>query len=142
MAKKDDTTKRGITREQLLKIWPVLGIKTWFDVAKEHKPDHRFTYVNGSTELRFPILRDSGVWGAGFWDWGAIADTGSEFYPTSIRHGVGVGLRWLLSGQIPIRIDYGFAIGRRVRDIQNTGLVKTQTLDDFGALSFSVLYSF
>ncbi len=98
--------------------------------------------VNGSTELRFPILRDSGVWGAGFWDWGAIADTGSEFYPTSIRHGVGVGLRWLLSGQIPIRIDYGFAIGRRVRDIQNTGLVKTQTLDDFGALSFSVLYSF
>lgn len=98
--------------------------------------------LNGSAELRFPILRETGIWGATFWDWGGIADTASEMYPTSIRHGIGVGLRWLLSGQIPIRIDYGFAIGRRVRDILNAGVLKSQTLDDFGALSFSVLYSF
>ncbi len=99
--------------------------------------------VNGSAELRFPILRDTGIWGATFWDWGAIADMPSEFYAASFRHGVGLGLRWLLSGQIPIRVDYGFAIGRRVREIQNTNGARTQTLDDSpGALSFSVLYSF
>ena len=98
--------------------------------------------VNGSAELRFPILRETGIWGAGFWDWGAIADTPSEVYPASFRHGVGLGLRWLLSGQIPIRIDYGFAIGRRVREVANTGVQQLVTLDDFGALSFSVLYSF
>ena len=98
--------------------------------------------VNGSAELRFPILRESGLWGASFWDWGAIADTASELYPASFRHGVGFGLRWLLSGQIPIRIDYGFAIDKRVREITSTGVSKTLTWDDMGALSFSVLYSF
>jgi outer membrane protein assembly factor BamA len=100
--------------------------------------------VNGSMELRFPILRETGIWGAGFWDWGAIADTASELYPASFRHGVGIGLRWLLSGQIPIRIDYGFAVGAsRVREITSNGVQTTKTKDDSpGALSFSVLYSF
>ncbi len=96
--------------------------------------------LNGSAELRFPILRDSGIWGAGFWDWGAIADTASELYPASFRHGLGLGLRWLLSGQIPIRVDYGFAVGKRVREINAAG--QRYTLDDVGALSFSVLYAF
>jgi hypothetical protein len=47
--KKDDKTKRGITREQLLKIWPALGIVRWFEIAKANKPDHRFAYVNNTT---------------------------------------------------------------------------------------------
>lgn len=94
--------------------------------------------LNGSAELRFPILRETGVWGAGFWDWGGIADSFGEVYPASFRHGLGLGLRWLLSGQIPIRLDYGVAVGKRVRDIVNHAVV----LDDFGALSFSVMYSF
>ena len=94
--------------------------------------------INGSVEARFPILRDAGIWGAGFWDWGGLADGFDELYPSSIRHGVGAGLRWLLSGQIPVRIDYGIAIGKRIRDI--AGGVKTP--DDFGALSLSVMYSF
>lgn len=99
--------------------------------------------INGSAELRFPILRETGIWGAGFWDWGAIADTVSEVYPASFRHGIGLGLRWLLSGQIPIRLDYGFAVGKRVREITVSGLHQTLTFDDSpGALSFSVLYSF
>lgn len=95
--------------------------------------------VNGSVELRFPILRDAGVWGAGFWDWGGLADGFDELYASSIRHGVGAGLRWLLSGQIPVRIDYGFAIGQRVRDI----VAGLRSLDDSpGALNFSIMYSF
>jgi len=49
MAKKTNETKRGITREQLLRIWPVLGITEWFKIAKEHKPDNHFAYVNNTT---------------------------------------------------------------------------------------------
>lgn len=49
MARKKDEAKRGITREQLLKIWPVLGISKWFEIAKAYKPDHKFNYVNNTT---------------------------------------------------------------------------------------------
>jgi len=49
MAKKEDKTKRGLTREQLHRIWRNLGSAKWLDIAKAYKPTHRFAYVNSTT---------------------------------------------------------------------------------------------
>ena len=48
--------------------------------------------------------------------------------------------RYVLAGQIPVRLDYGIAIDRRCRDV---GLDSDQcTLDDAGNLHWSLLYAF
>ncbi len=99
--------------------------------------------ANGSVELRFPLLRDSGFWGSAFWDFGAVAESWSGengLHAESVRHGVGLGLRWLLSGQIPVRVDYGFAVGRRCRDLPAGSDQCVQ--DEFGRLHLALLYSF
>jgi outer membrane protein assembly factor BamA len=98
--------------------------------------------LNGSVELRFPLL---GSWSGGlFWDWGAIAESWSDgegsLNARSVRHSVGGGLRYVLAGQIPVRLDYGVAIDRRCRDV---GVAVDQcTLDDAGNLHWSLLYAF
>ena len=110
--------------------------------------------ANGSWELRFPVAREQGFWGAAFWDYGAIAETWSALHFASVRHGVGLGLRWLIAGQIPLRIDYGVAIGKRCRDLvtESSSGSALPVLDDngeptcvkdsFGELSLGLLYSF
>lgn len=67
--------------------------------------------VNGSLELRVPLLERLGVWAATFVDAGALADTHETLYAASFRASFGVGLRWLIGGQIPIRLDVGFPLG-------------------------------
>ncbi len=116
--------------------------------------------LNGSAELRFPVVRSMELWGATFYDWGGIAQDWQSFHGLSVRHGVGVGLRWLIGGQIPVRFDYGVAIGRRVRDfadVSETVSVKqadgsfseeevktgqVPEVDDFGQFHFSLMYAF
>jgi len=126
--------------------------------------------LNGAIEARFPLARAAGVWGAAFWDFGGVAETWTGrsekqiaeekanhpgvvsdpyhdapdpgFHVNSLRHGVGLGLRWLLSGQVPVRVDYGFAIGQRCRDIPTGKTVEACVRDDFGQLHIGVLYSF
>ncbi len=61
--------------------------------------------INGSAELRIPLLEDLGVWSAAFVDFGGLAMTHDELHSTSIRTSAGGGLRWLLGDQIPIRVD-------------------------------------
>lgn len=99
--------------------------------------------LNGSVEVRFPLAREQGFWGGVFWDWGGLAEAFDELHPASIRHGVGLGLRWLLSGQIPVRVDYGFAIGQRCRDtpVASSGNL-TCVPDEFGQLNLGLLYAF
>jgi len=98
--------------------------------------------VNGSIETRFPILRRNGVWGALFWDWGGLAANWDEMYALSIRHGVGFGLRWLISGQIPLRLDYGFAIGDRCIEPEDPSPFRECAREDFGQLNAGLMYSF
>jgi outer membrane protein assembly factor BamA len=73
--------------------------------------------VNGSLELRFPLARGAGLWGATFWDWGGIAEDWSDMHAASVRHGLGLGLRWLVANQIPVRVDYGFAVSQRCQSL-------------------------
>lgn len=100
--------------------------------------------ASGSAELRFPIAAAQGFWGATFWDFGGIADSWAELHPASIRQGLGVGLRWLLSGQIPARVDYAISLGApRCRDISvDTAGTVSCTKDSFGEFSFGFLYAF
>lgn len=106
--------------------------------------------LNGSMEVRFPILRDLNILGAAFWDWGGLADDMRDFRLGAFRHSVGLGLRYVFSGQIPIRLDYALAIGKRCRELKATPYVDPasgnapacETFDDSGAASFALLYSF
>ncbi len=97
--------------------------------------------LNGSVELRYPLLRKSDLWGSVFLDWGAITESFSELTSNSFRFTVGPGVRWLLGGQIPLRVDYGFVLDRRFNKVDfQTG--KPSARDSAGALDFGILYTF
>ncbi len=100
------------------------------------------TMVNGSLELRFPLLRNAGLWAATFLDAGAVAaDLGSTWlHSKSFRFSTGVGLRWLIGDQIPIRLDYGFVLDPRCNKVDSTG--ECIARDDAGAVDFGLLYTF
>ena len=55
------------------------------------------------------------LWGATFFDWGALSDTLRDFNRRSFRGSTGVGLRLLLYGRVPIRLDYGVKLNPRCR---------------------------
>lgn len=66
--------------------------------------------VLGSLELRFPTFIVDDFWFAAFTDVGAVAPEWGDmdidrFYPS-----VGLGLRWLVTGQIPLRLDLGIPL--------------------------------
>lgn len=98
--------------------------------------------VHGSLEARFPLLRTRGLWTALFWDWGGIGETWGALHRASIRHGIGAGLRYLVSGQIPVRLDYGVALDRRCFEPEQLGKGGCVKRDPFGQLHVGLLYSF
>ena len=67
--------------------------------------------LNGSVEVRIPLLKKIGLWAATFVDAGAIARTHSDLHPQSFRFSAGAGIRYLIGNQIPVRLDWGFALG-------------------------------
>ncbi|MBM4113981.1 MAG: hypothetical protein FJ253_11540 [Phycisphaerae bacterium] len=74
-------------------------------------------YVGGSFEARFPTFVFEDFWLAAFSDVAAVAPTYADlaaegkdrFYPS-----VGGGLRWLITGQIPLRLDVGVPLRETV----------------------------
>ncbi len=98
--------------------------------------------INGSVELRFPLLRSAGFWAAVFLDTGAVApDLGDKYlHSRSFRFSSGVGLRWLIGDQIPVRLDYGFVLDPRCNEVDSQG--NCIGTDDPGALYFGLLYTF
>ncbi len=124
-------------RDSSLRLTPEVrdGVSGWTTVGGGD------SVVHGTLEARFPLLRRAGVWGAVFADFGGLADDLSLLHVNSIRFSVGLGIRWLIGGQIPIRLDYGFVLDRRCTDVDfSTGqCVRTE---DPGALDFGILYTF
>ena len=99
--------------------------------------------LNGTTELRLPIFPDLGsfsLWTAVFFDWGALADDISQFYDQSFRTSAGLGLRLLLYGQVPLRLDYGIKLDRRCLNRDAAGDCVEE--ENLGELSFGILYTF
>lgn len=97
--------------------------------------------LSGSVEVRFPIVRRISLFGAVFYDVGALADRVAELSLASFRHSVGFGVRYLLADAIPIRLDYGLILDRRCRDVDpRTGLCVQK--EEVGNIHFGLLYSF
>ena len=82
---------------------------------------------NFTAEMRYPIWRSIGLYGAVFADMGALTQSqptdGSarqffkEMFADEMRYTAGLGLRWHFSDSIPpIVIDYGFILNRRRGD--------------------------
>lgn len=69
--------------------------------------------VNGSAELRVPLLSRLGFWAAFFVDAGALAKDHESLYAQSFRTAAGLGFRWLIGQQFPVRLDVGFPLERR-----------------------------
>ena len=67
--------------------------------------------LNGSLEVRFPLIRQAGVWMGAFVDAGVLGRTHSDLHPKAVRASSGVGLRYLIGNQIPVRLDWGFILG-------------------------------
>jgi outer membrane protein assembly factor BamA len=100
------------------------------------------TMLNGNIELRFPVLRSAGIWAALFLDVGALADGLTELVAKSFRFSIGLGIRWLLGDQIPIRLDYGFVLDRRCNAVATQDPTQCLAEEDLGALDFGLLYTF
>jgi outer membrane protein assembly factor BamA len=110
--------------------------------------------VNGSAELRFPLAREYSLlgatfWGAVFWDFGALGDGLQHIHRNALRHGVGAGVRAVVAGQIPFRLDYGIALGERCREVDALPVAEVgadkpgcKQRDEFGAATVALLYSF
>jgi len=95
----------------------------------------------GSVELRFPLLRALSLYGAVFYDVGALAERVAEISKKSFRSSVGAGIRFLLGGTIPIRLDYGVILDPRCRDADPvTGACVQQ--EEIGNIHFGILYTF
>ena len=100
------------------------------------------TVLNGNVELRFPIVRASGIWAAVFLDTGALSDGVASLSGSSFRFSIGLGIRWLIGNQIPVRLDYGFILDPRCNAVSPTDGVTCISEDDVGALDFGLLYTF
>jgi outer membrane protein assembly factor BamA len=99
--------------------------------------------INGTIEFRFPLLRLKEIWGTAFMDFGALGNKVSGMSGDSFRFSVGTGVRWLLGGQIPIRLDYGIILDRRCGSVDpTTGSLSSCSQESFGSLDFGLLYTF
>ena len=99
--------------------------------------------VNGTVEMRFPILRKQDFYGTLFMDFGGLSESLGDLHGNSLRFSVGTGIRYLVGGQFPLRLDYGFVLDRRCASVDpETGGFKGCEKENIGALDFGLLYTF
>ena len=100
--------------------------------------------TNGSFEMRIPLMRERGVWSAFFFDVGALARNHDGLSNGSIRMSSGLGLRYLIGKQIPIRLDWGWVVGEsRCAEWSPDAPGETCAVtEDSSAIHFDLLYPF
>jgi outer membrane protein insertion porin family len=69
-----------------------------------------FTMMNFNFEIVFPIIKDAGIRGVLFNDWGNAWNSGYHF--DDLRRTVGVGIRWY-SPMGPLRFEWGHVLDQR-----------------------------
>lgn len=98
--------------------------------------------ITGTFEVRFPVIRRlwaGELWGAAFFDWGALGQTRDGIVGNAFKLSAGLGVRYLVAGQIPIRFDFAFNLRRSCK----TGSEERDCIREaLGTPSFGVLYSF
>ena len=70
--------------------------------------------VAGGLELRFPTHLLNDFWGSLFSDFGAVAPHWSDLRGNDFHASVGAGLRYLVTGQIPLRMDLAYPLTETV----------------------------
>jgi len=96
--------------------------------------------VNGSFELRVPLIKAAGIWLGAFLDFGGLAEHHDELYLASFRMSSGFGVRWLLGDLFPIRLDVGFPLlERRCVAFRDDG---SCVREEPSQVHFGLLYTF
>jgi len=72
--------------------------------------------VNVNLEARFPTMLIGDLWGAVFNDWGAVSTSLSGLRDAQLFPSLGFGLRYLVTGQIPVRLDVAYPLKETVFD--------------------------
>jgi outer membrane protein insertion porin family len=71
-------------------------------------------FVQANTELRYSLVPSLGVEGAAFFDAGELARDAGALSAGELRTSAGLGLRWVIANMIPVAIDYGTNMNRRI----------------------------
>ena len=93
------------------------------------RPTYGDVLLNGSVELRFPLVPSIDLFGAYFVDVGQLQADFFDFDVADFRLSTGLGIRYLAFGLLPVVLDYGLALNRRVGE-------------SIGQLHFNVGYAF
>jgi outer membrane protein insertion porin family len=72
-------------------------------------------FVQFNAEVRFPLVKQAGVYGVVFFDTGNIYAEDEDIELARLRESAGGGIRWL-SPMGPIRLEYGFILDPKPRD--------------------------
>jgi outer membrane protein insertion porin family len=72
-------------------------------------------FVQFNAEVRFPLVKQAGVYGVVFFDTGNIYAEDEDIELDRLRESAGGGIRWL-SPMGPIRLEYGFILDPKPRD--------------------------
>jgi outer membrane protein assembly factor BamA len=121
-----------------LRLAPVVNEQ---GVVVKRKPYGGDIVLNATAEARFVLLRKINLYGAVFYDVGALAERVVDLNVGSVRSSVGFGLRLLLGGTIPIRLDYGVILDRRCKDADPLTGACVQR-EEVGNIHFGILYTF
>ena len=73
------------------------------------------SFVVLNAEIRFPLVKQAGVYGVVFYDTGNIWSDDEKIELTDLRQSAGGGIRWL-SPMGPIRIEYGYILDPQPTD--------------------------
>lgn len=71
-------------------------------------------FVQSNTELRYALVPALGVEGAAFLDAGELARDAGSLSVGELRTSAGLGLRWVIANLIPVAVDYGTNMNRRI----------------------------
>ncbi len=115
-------------------------------VGSAQQPEGGEFLLNYHGELRYPLVEEWSLYGATFFDAGVLVNcvdeegqrSSSQCYRNAFPEGdrlrevratAGLGVRYLLVGQIPLLLDYGMVLNRRPGE-------------SFGSLHFNLGYTF
>jgi outer membrane protein assembly factor BamA len=145
----DENSLPEVERYRLGGIWGVRGFEDDTIGPMDENGDPVFrtlaggdTLFSATAELRFPILARLNLWGGLFFDVGALDESLDALHPRSFRTAAGVGIRYLVFGQVPIRLDVGFNLDRRCIEAPDLSTGQCKAVEPLTVPQFGLLYSF